>query len=204
MRQLEANPAVVTYRLLVRHAEALALANLAALLSCLLVIPAPLGIAGLLGVVEAAWRKPARRVGWGEFRSGIRRFWKNALALWLAALFVLLLAAVSLWLYGRMLEGTRLVAVLVFELFFLVFLWCFWLYALSGVLIDRARSEGRISGGSVGLVEGFSHHAAPAVSAWLLQVVLIITAAGFIAVGLALPLLYLAVAAGEAPDLDAG
>ena len=197
------NPAVTTYRLLVRHVEALVLANLTCLLAFCLVLPGPLGLAGLMGVVEGAWRRPRRRPGPAAFLAGIRRYWARATVLWLALVAVVPLAAGSLWYYGRVLAGRALLAVTVFELAFLCFLWVLWLYAAASVVVERARREGRVAGEMVGLVEGFSSDAGTAVAAWLLQVVLVATVAGFLAVGMALPVLYLVVAAGGASGRDA-
>ena len=202
MQQVQSTSGVVTYQLFIRHFERLALANLAAVILCLLVIPAPLGLAGLLGVVESIWRKPSRRPGPGEFAKGIRRYWKPMLVQWLLTLAVLAVGPVSLLLYGALLEGKVLWTVLLVEVVFLLLLWVLWIYALGSAVADRARKEGRAHGEQVGLVEGFSHHAGPAFSAWLIHLVMVLSVAGLFAVGLALPVLYILVSSTGPENVD--
>ena len=192
----------VTYRLFIRHVERLALANLAAVVSCLLVLTAPVGLAGMLGVVEAVWRKPSRRPGWNEFAKGIRRYWKPMLAQWLLTLAVLVGGVTSLYLYGGLLEGKALWGVLVVEVIFLFLLWVLWIFALGSAAADRARKEGRAKGGRVRLVEGFAYQAGPAFSAWLIHFVLVFSVVGLLVVGLVLPALYVLVSCTGPENVD--
>ncbi|MBN1808058.1 MAG: hypothetical protein JW909_03255 [Planctomycetes bacterium] len=181
----------------VRNFEKLIVANAAAMAGMCTIVFAPVGLAMVLGAVEAAFVGPERAVEWAALTRGVKRYTGKAAKIWAVSLVALAAGVAAVVFYGQVLEGEGLLWMAGFMLVFYALVGLVLMFALSQAVVDRLRKEGRIKGVRVGLIEGFAEHSRHVIAAAAIGAVLALTMAGFVALGVALPALYLVEATGR-------